>query len=107
MDVFARVLAEIGRADDKDLEALRPGLVASPRTGRGAHCVLFLELDDLVVDLRSDRYVGSSESCSSKICAKSVRFPKWSASISAKMRGVITQAKRCVEGGHRSARDHC
>src|SRR5881296_2250927 len=51
IDVFARSLAEIGRADDEDLEALRPGLVASPRTGRDAHRVPFLELDDLVVDL--------------------------------------------------------
>src|SRR5256712_673298 len=50
-DVFARILAEIGRADDEDLEALRPGLVASPRTGRDAHRVPFLELDDLVVEL--------------------------------------------------------
>src|ERR1700687_3061027 len=51
IDVVARSLAEIGRADDEDLEALRPGLVASPRTGRDAHRVPFLELDDLVVDL--------------------------------------------------------
>src|SRR5438876_9451550 len=51
IDVCARSLAEIGRADDKDLEALRPGLVASPRTGRDADRVPFLELDDLVVDL--------------------------------------------------------
>src|SRR5439155_1568321 len=51
LDVFARSLAEIGRADDEDLDALRPGLVASPRTGRDAHRVPFLELDDLVVDL--------------------------------------------------------
>src|SRR5436189_520674 len=51
VDVFARILAEIGRADDEDLEALRPGLVASPRTGRDAHRVPFLELDDLVVEL--------------------------------------------------------
>src|SRR6266496_5668342 len=51
IDVFARSLAEIGRADDEELEALRPGLVASPRTGRDAHRVPFLELDDLVVDL--------------------------------------------------------
>src|SRR5207244_8029031 len=51
IDVFARSLAEIGRADDEDLEALRPGLVASPRTGRDAHHVPLLELDDLVVDL--------------------------------------------------------
>src|SRR5213080_4415099 len=51
IDVFARSLAEIGRADDEDLEALRPGLVASPRTGRDAHRVPFLEFDDLVVDL--------------------------------------------------------
>src|ERR1700710_1454610 len=50
-DVLARSLAEIGRADDEDLEALRPGLVASPRTGWDAHRVPFLELDDLVVDL--------------------------------------------------------
>src|SRR6059058_6701218 len=50
-DVFARSLAEIGRADDDDLEALRPGLVASPCTGRDAHRVPLLELDDLVVEL--------------------------------------------------------
>jgi hypothetical protein len=29
LDVFARSLAEIGHADDEDLEALRSGLVAS------------------------------------------------------------------------------
>src|SRR3954452_22585593 len=51
LDVFARSLAEIGGADDDDLEALRPGLVASPRTGRDAHRVPLLELDDLVVEL--------------------------------------------------------
>src|SRR4051812_13223422 len=51
IDVFAWSLAEIGRADDEDLEAPRPGLVASPRTGRDAHRVPFLELDDLVIDL--------------------------------------------------------
>src|SRR5437879_2230637 len=51
IDVFARILAEIGRADDEDLEALRAGLVASPRAGRDAHRVPFFELDDLVVDL--------------------------------------------------------
>src|SRR3954453_23257337 len=51
IDVFARSLTEIGRADDEDLEAVRPGLRASPRTGRDAHRVPFPELDDLVVDL--------------------------------------------------------
>src|SRR5947209_1422028 len=51
LDVFARSLAEVGRADDDDLEAPRPGLVASPRTGRDAHRVPLLELDDLVVEL--------------------------------------------------------
>src|SRR2546429_2854985 len=51
LDIFARSLAEIGGADDEDLEALRPGLVASPHTGRDAHRVPFGELDDLVVDL--------------------------------------------------------
>src|ERR687892_859149 len=51
LDVFARSLAQIGRADDEDLEALGPGLVASPRTGRDAHRVPLLELDDLVVEL--------------------------------------------------------
>src|ERR1700730_5613880 len=51
IDVLARSLAEIGRADDEDLEALRPGLVASPHTGRDAPRVPFLELDDLVVEL--------------------------------------------------------
>src|SRR3954447_21086633 len=51
LDVFARSLAEIGRADDEDLEAPRPGLIASPRTGRDAHRVPLLELDDLVIEL--------------------------------------------------------
>src|SRR2546423_11326417 len=51
IDVFARSLAEIGGADDEHLEALRPGLVASPCTGRDAHRVPFLQLDDLVVEL--------------------------------------------------------
>ena len=41
IDVFARILAEVGRADDEDLEALWPGLVASPRAGRDAHRVPF------------------------------------------------------------------
>src|SRR5205823_10025802 len=50
-DIFARSGAEIGRAYDDDLEAVRAGLVASPRTGRDAHRVPFLELDDLVVEL--------------------------------------------------------
>src|SRR5688572_125510 len=53
LDVIARRLAEIGRADDEDLEALRPRLVASPRTGRDAHHVPILELDDLVVELHA------------------------------------------------------
>src|SRR4029077_3628638 len=48
---FARSVAEIGRADDEDVEALRSRLVASPRTGRDAHRVPFRELDDLVVEL--------------------------------------------------------
>src|SRR5207244_2629306 len=51
IDVFARFLAEVGRADDEDLEALWPGLVASPRARWDAHRVPFFELDDLVVDL--------------------------------------------------------
>src|SRR4030095_8126256 len=51
VDVPARILSEIGRADDEELQSLRPGLVASPRTGRDAHRVPFLELHDLVVDL--------------------------------------------------------
>src|SRR4051812_9894447 len=51
IDIVAWSLTEIGRADDEELEAIRPGLVASPRTGRDAHRVPFLELDDLVVDL--------------------------------------------------------
>src|SRR5438309_11659378 len=49
--VFPRVLAEVGRAEDEDLEALRPGLVPSPCTGRNAHDVPLLDLDDLVVEL--------------------------------------------------------
>src|SRR5438093_1532196 len=49
IDVFARILAEVGRADDQDLESLWPGLVASPRAGRDAHRIPLLELEDLVV----------------------------------------------------------
>src|SRR5213596_1614762 len=51
VDVLARSVAEIGRADDEDLETLRPGLVASPRARRDAHRVPLLELDDFVVQL--------------------------------------------------------
>src|SRR5213592_1441075 len=51
LDVFTPSLAEIGSANHDDLEALRPGLIASPRTGRDAHRVPLLELDDLVVEL--------------------------------------------------------
>src|SRR3954468_14246535 len=51
LDVLPRRLTEVGRADDDDLEALRPGLVASPRAGRDAHRVPLPELDDLVVPL--------------------------------------------------------
>src|SRR6476469_10933204 len=50
VDVSARIVAEVGRADDEDLEAFRSGLVASPHPGRDAHRVPFLELEDLVVD---------------------------------------------------------
>src|SRR5437867_10448042 len=67
LDVFARSLAEIGRADDEDLEALRPGLVASPRTGRDAHRVPFLELDDLVVDLHPPAPAQRSEEHTSEL----------------------------------------
>ena len=49
IDVFARNLAEVGRADDEDLEALRPGLVASPRTRWDSNRVPLSELDDLVI----------------------------------------------------------
>src|SRR6195952_4987551 len=51
VDVLAGSVAEIRRADDQDLQALRPGLVAAPRTRRDAHRVPFLELDDLLVEL--------------------------------------------------------
>src|SRR3954464_15317530 len=51
LDVFTASLAEIGSANDDNLEALGPGLVASPRTGRDAHGVPLLEVDDLVVEL--------------------------------------------------------
>src|SRR5438132_8419566 len=51
LHVFARVLAEVGRTEDEDLKALRPGLVSSPCTGRNAHDVPPLDLDDLVVEL--------------------------------------------------------
>src|SRR5437763_7918295 len=51
LDVFARSVAEVGRADDDDLEAPRPGLVASPRTRRDAHRVPLIALDDPVGEL--------------------------------------------------------
>src|SRR3954468_23455661 len=51
LDVVAASLAETGRADDDDHEALRPRLVAAPRPGRNAYRVPLLELDDLVVEL--------------------------------------------------------
>src|SRR3954453_23260462 len=51
LDVLAASVAEAGRADDDDLEALRPGLVAPPRTGRDAHRVPLLALDALVAEL--------------------------------------------------------
>src|SRR5215207_8898581 len=51
IDVSARSLTQVGRADDEDLEALWPGLVASPRAGRDAHRIPFPELDDIVVNL--------------------------------------------------------
>src|SRR4051812_40753862 len=51
VDVSARIVTEVGRADDEDLEALRTRLVTTPRAGRDAHRVPLLELDDLVVDL--------------------------------------------------------
>lgn len=50
-DVFAHSATEIGRANDEDLEALPPGLVASPRTRRDADRVPLPELDDLLIDL--------------------------------------------------------
>src|SRR3954447_6285122 len=51
VDISALSVAEMGCADDEQLESLRPGLVASPRTGRDADRVPFLELDDLAVEL--------------------------------------------------------
>src|SRR5262249_45701657 len=48
--VFAWILAEIRRANDEQLEALRPGLIASPGAGRDAHRVPLPHLDDLVVE---------------------------------------------------------
>src|SRR6266536_6560359 len=51
LHVVARILAEVGRTEDEDLEALWPALVASPRAGRDAHHVPLLDLDDLVVEL--------------------------------------------------------
>src|SRR3954468_4365570 len=51
VDISAGVRTEIRRADDEELEALRPGLVASPRPRRNAHRIPLRELDDLLVDL--------------------------------------------------------
>src|SRR5205823_12566972 len=51
LDVSTRILAEIGRSDHDELEALRAGFVASPRAGRDAYHVPLLELDHLIVKL--------------------------------------------------------
>src|SRR6187200_3140120 len=51
LDVVARILAEAGRADDEDLEARRPGLVASPRAGWDPYRVPLLEVAELPIDL--------------------------------------------------------
>src|ERR671931_420245 len=51
LDVGTRILAEIGRSDHDELEALRAGFVASPRAGRDAYHVPFLELDHLIIEL--------------------------------------------------------
>src|SRR3954452_24364668 len=53
LDVFAPSLAKTGRDDDNEVQALRPCLVASPRTGRNAHCVPLPDLNDLVVELHT------------------------------------------------------
>ena len=56
-DVLARSIAETARADDEALEAFRVGLVAFARTGRDAHRVPPLELDDLSVGPKgTDRF---------------------------------------------------
>src|SRR3954447_8977717 len=51
VDVVARVLAQIRRAEDEHLEARRSGLVAAPGPRRDAHGVPLLDLHDLVVEL--------------------------------------------------------
>src|SRR4051794_7405384 len=53
VDVVPRRIAETGRPDDEDLQAVRPGLVATPRARGDTHRVPFLELDDLVVELHA------------------------------------------------------
>src|SRR5581483_2501015 len=50
LHVFARIVAQVRRTDDEDLEAVRARLVAPPHAGRDAHGVPLLELDDLAVD---------------------------------------------------------
>src|SRR5262249_60074798 len=47
----ARRVPEFGRADEGDLRAARPRLIAPPRPGRNAHRVPLPELDDVVVEL--------------------------------------------------------
>src|SRR2546421_9893922 len=49
--IVARILAEVGRADDEDLEALSPGLVTSPRAARQPHRGPFRCLDDPLLGL--------------------------------------------------------
>src|SRR6185437_5397587 len=44
LDVIARSVTEIGRADHKELEPLRPGLVAAPRLRWDAYRIPLFEL---------------------------------------------------------------
>ena len=53
VDVSTPIVAETGRPDHDHLEAVGPGFVASPRTGRDAHRVPLSEFDNLVVELQT------------------------------------------------------
>src|SRR4029077_3097408 len=51
--VCARIVSEIRRTEDEDLEAVRPALVGSPHGGGDEHHVQLLDVDDLVVELHA------------------------------------------------------
>src|ERR1700742_4209054 len=61
LHISPRVLAQVGRTEDDDLKAVRPGLVPSPCTRRDAHDVQLPDVDDLVIELHPSAPVNDHE----------------------------------------------